>query len=398
MVQGLDIIVRVRGTFIDIDARSAPKNRSSSTPPSPSDRSRRSSEAEIDRHCAYLEAWLEGAKSLAEHRADSPTPSDTTCEEIDVDPSCGTPTNEEFDVLTNASDCQTLQDLHMFMDAAACCACGATYIPNGRFCHQCGQAKPDPALNHTSMDNAAVWSGHFAGASSRDDTDIGYGQSDSCATLPSIGSCGRGTASTLDSLSHLDSDLSACKYSNFAACSAVPEILASHPQKWADSPIDVDCHQPLHTMAVPPPPPPPSDDHTHWACAHPDEEVSGPITTLMMCDIPCRQTIRKVIDAINNHGFSGTYDMVYMPPQKGFRRPKHSQNMGYAFVNFKLPEYALAFGQAFQNFTFPHCASSKLSYCKPAHCQGYERNVEMHSKQRSSGCLLTFRDNVEYVH
>lgn len=115
-----------------------------------------------------------------------------------------------------------------------------------------------------------------------------------------------------------------------------------------------------------------------------------PITTLMICDIPCRQTIQQVIDAINSHGFTGTYDLVYMPPQKGFRRPKQSQNMGYAFVNFKRPEYASAFEHIFKNFSFPNCSSQKKSYAKPAHCQGYNENLEIHSKLRLSGCLLTF--------
>lgn len=115
-----------------------------------------------------------------------------------------------------------------------------------------------------------------------------------------------------------------------------------------------------------------------------------PITTLMICDIPCRQTIQQVIDSINANGFTGTYDLVYMPPQKGFRRPKHSQNMGYAFVNFKRTEYAAAFEHIFKDFTFPNCHSKKLSYAKPAHCQGYKANLEMHSKLRLSGCLITF--------
>jgi len=123
-----------------------------------------------------------------------------------------------------------------------------------------------------------------------------------------------------------------------------------------------------------------------------DSTMVPSITTMMICDIPCRQNINQLIDVINEHGFSGTYDLVYMPPQKGFRRtsPKHSQNMGYAFVNFKDPTYADAFWHAFYDFTFPNCRSLKRTYSKPAHHQGYEVNLKMHTKQQSAGYLLTF--------
>jgi hypothetical protein len=133
------------------------------------------------------------------------------------------------------------------------------------------------------------------------------------------------------------------------------------------------------------------DDGTDEAEAFP-----GQITTLMMCDIPCRMTILQIVDVMNEHGFQGTYDLVYMPSRPGAWRPKpdkpckNLQNMGYAFVNFKDPAYAVDFGRVFQNFTFPNSLSSKLTYTKPAHAQGFHTHMKMHTKQRGSGCLLTF--------
>jgi len=125
--------------------------------------------------------------------------------------------------------------------------------------------------------------------------------------------------------------------------------------------------------------------HTH------DEIVADTkVTTLMICDIPCRQTVDQIIDAINHHGFTNTFDLVYMPS----KRPKYSQNMGYAFVNFKTAEHAMEFGKVFQNFRFPSCLSKKLSYTKPARQQGYAENVNRYIKQRAVGCLVTFDDSV----
>merc|ERR1719174_1665775 len=122
-------------------------------------------------------------------------------------------------------------------------------------------------------------------------------------------------------------------------------------------------------------------------CTYIDQED---ITTLMICDIPCRRTVEQVIDAINAYGFSGAYDLVYMPHQRGRRSPKNSQNVGYAFVNFKRPEFAASFMRVFQNVQFPNCASEKRSFAKPARFQGLRTNVDMHSSQRAAGCLLLF--------
>merc|ERR1712106_904489 len=54
------------------------------------------------------------------------------------------------------------------------------------------------------------------------------------------------------------------------------------------------------------------------------------VTTLMICDLPCRLTVYEIIDTISCHGFADTCNLLYMPS----KYPKFTYNMGYAFVNF----------------------------------------------------------------
>jgi len=103
-----------------------------------------------------------------------------------------------------------------------------------------------------------------------------------------------------------------------------------------------------------------------------------PITTLMLCGIPCRVSFQEVIGVIGGKGFSDAYDVLYVPPPPHTgRRSKRSwsRNLGYAFVNLKTPELATAFALTFNNFVFPNNCSEKLCYTKPAHRQGFKANA-----------------------
>lgn len=120
-----------------------------------------------------------------------------------------------------------------------------------------------------------------------------------------------------------------------------------------------------------------------------DSLATTEITTLMLCGIPCRQKVDQVISAINKAGFGNTYDLLYMPA----KRPRISQNLGYAFINFKTPEAAVAFGEAFDNFRFPSTSSNKTCHTKRACHQGYHENFNRYMKQCAVGCLVTFDDD-----
>jgi len=120
------------------------------------------------------------------------------------------------------------------------------------------------------------------------------------------------------------------------------------------------------------------------------------ITTLMICDIPCRRNIEQLIATIDAAGFAKTYDFVYMPGRKG-RRQAQGGNVGYAFVNFKKSEWAMAFMEGFQNIQFPDSASTKLGYAKPARDQGFAANYVIHGRKSAVGSLLTFCDDSQYM-
>lgn len=119
--------------------------------------------------------------------------------------------------------------------------------------------------------------------------------------------------------------------------------------------------------------------------------INAEITTLMVCDIPCRESIEQLMTVMDEVGFAKTYDLVYMPGQRG--RQASRGNVGYAFVNFKTTEWAAAFMEVFQNIHFPNSASTKLSYAKPARDQGFAANYMMHSRKNAVGSLLTFCDD-----
>jgi hypothetical protein len=107
------------------------------------------------------------------------------------------------------------------------------------------------------------------------------------------------------------------------------------------------------------------------------------ITTLKICNVPCRHNAGKVRRDINNFGFENTYDLLYMPLSKG-------RQARTAFVNFKKPEFATAFAQAFKDFRFPDVKWDKLGYTAPARVQGYKAHIDLHTSKPNANILLLF--------
>jgi enoyl-CoA hydratase/carnithine racemase len=96
----------------------------------------------------------------------------------------------------------------------------------------------------------------------------------------------------------------------------------------------------------------------------------GPITSMMICDLPSRITPVKVSEALNEKGFKGKYDFLYIPmAQNGQTNP------GYGFVNFSNPEDACQFAKVFSGYKFSDSHSNKTCHVRPAHVQGTGQNL-----------------------
>jgi enoyl-CoA hydratase/carnithine racemase len=110
----------------------------------------------------------------------------------------------------------------------------------------------------------------------------------------------------------------------------------------------------------------------------------GPITTLMLSNLPCRVTQHQMVDVLDAMGFGDSYDLLYLPVGKPASKSGTS-NLGYGFINFMDPDEALIFADVFQAYQFEGTNSSKLSTVKPAHIQGltsflqhFQRNARKH--------------------
>jgi len=93
-------------------------------------------------------------------------------------------------------------------------------------------------------------------------------------------------------------------------------------------------------------------------------DSNEPVTSLMLCNLPCRLTQQHLINIIQQLGFSGKYDCIHFPASKG------SANLGYVFVNFITPEDTARFTAAFRSYRFAEFQSKKLPEVRPARVQG----------------------------
>mmetsp|Transcript_55038 Transcript_55038/g.128755 ORF Transcript_55038/g.128755 Transcript_55038/m.128755 type:complete len:422 (+) Transcript_55038:116-1381(+) len=98
----------------------------------------------------------------------------------------------------------------------------------------------------------------------------------------------------------------------------------------------------------------------------------SPPTTLMIRNIPNRYTQRELIAELEELGFTGTFDFLYVPLDKGTM-----SNVGYAFVNFIDALWAKKCFEEFQNHRFKQHrrVSSKVAAVSVAHIQGLEANL-----------------------
>lgn len=96
------------------------------------------------------------------------------------------------------------------------------------------------------------------------------------------------------------------------------------------------------------------------------------ITTLMIRNLPNRYTQRELIGELEDLGFAGAFDFLYIPLDKGTM-----SNVGYAFVNFVDSSWASKCMVTFQNYRFKRHRkiSGKIAAVSPAHIQGLEANL-----------------------
>jgi len=108
------------------------------------------------------------------------------------------------------------------------------------------------------------------------------------------------------------------------------------------------------------------------------ENYRGPITALMICNIPCSISAQTLADAVNSCGLGGKYDFLYLPmkgrPVSNERSVRRS-NLGYGFINFPCDADAARFKEVFSGYRFEQTLSLKRVVVKPAHVQGCVGNI-----------------------
>jgi hypothetical protein len=111
-------------------------------------------------------------------------------------------------------------------------------------------------------------------------------------------------------------------------------------------------------------------------------------TTLMISYIPVCMKMEEFGDLIHSYGIANSYDLLYIPiSAKCQGKPSGIKNLGYAFVNFRKPEGAEAFAENFKGFRFPRRQARKHCTARPAHCQGFEENMQMYNSGKAPGWL-----------
>merc|ERR1719446_1242468 len=123
-------------------------------------------------------------------------------------------------------------------------------------------------------------------------------------------------------------------------------------------------------MAIPSPPP------------LPDQQAPPPaawanVTTIMMRNLPNKYTQRMLLTEVNQNGFLGTFDFLYLPID-----PETSANRGYAFLNFIDPSFAWMFKMSYEGRKMDRFNSRKVVSVMPATLQGFEANYAHYSSAR----------------
>jgi len=111
---------------------------------------------------------------------------------------------------------------------------------------------------------------------------------------------------------------------------------------------------------------------------------SGEETTLMIRNIPNRAKAARLLEIIDEAGFAGAYDYVYMPLDM-----QTLVNKGYAFVNFTEPAAARSFAAVVEGLPMETgTRSSKRMVASPAKLQGVHANLQALANAREASWPL----------
>jgi hypothetical protein len=105
-----------------------------------------------------------------------------------------------------------------------------------------------------------------------------------------------------------------------------------------------------------------------------DASKDGPPTTMMIRNIPGRYKQDDLMGDLQDLGFAGTYDFLYIPIDKGT-----STNVGYAFVNFIDTTWAEKCKVSLEDYHFTRGRkrpSNKAASVSVAYLQGLEKNLQ----------------------
>jgi len=111
------------------------------------------------------------------------------------------------------------------------------------------------------------------------------------------------------------------------------------------------------------------------------EDPAQPWTTVMMRNIPNDYTGSMLLDLLNEHGFAGLYNLVYLPMD--YHR---KAGFGYAFIDFITTEEAQRFREYFEGFSDWGLVSHKICSVSwsdalqgvQAHIDRYRNSPVMH--------------------
>lgn len=116
-------------------------------------------------------------------------------------------------------------------------------------------------------------------------------------------------------------------------------------------------------------------------------------TTAMLRNIPNKYTQVGLIERLNENGFCGQLDFIYLPIDF-----KNKCNVGYAFVNFRTAEacerFAIAYHHSNSRDMLPGYNSKKVCEVSAARFQGCEENVR---RLQTSAVMSELVSNPEWL-